>query len=724
MGILTTGTKLGPYVLLAPIGSGGMGEVWKARDTRLGRIVAIKKVKEPHSERFKQEARSIAALNHANICQIFDIGPDYLVLEYVEGKPLSSPLPEREAVRLAIQIATALETAHKKGIIHRDLKPANIMVTDESSVKLLDFGLAKLYEQSTGESTAEFPATQAGAVLGTVAYMSPEQAQGKPADSRSDIFSFALVLYEMLSGNRAFAGDSNFAVMTAIVKEDPPPLQTISPSLERIVRRCLVKQPSGRYQIMSEVKAALEQVFGEKSTGASAGQQPSIAVLPFADMSPGKDNEWFGDGLAEEIINALTQIPGLLVIARTSAFAFKGKQEDVRRIADALGVTNILEGSVRKAGNRIRVTAQLIDASKGTHLWSQRYDRDLTDVFAIQDEIAAAIASALQVKLSAVPAMRRHHAPNSAAYEAYLKARHLWGKDRPEFIARSKEYLEQAIALDPEFALAHCGYADHLLWLASMGYLPAHEAMPRIREEARKALEIDQSLPEAHAMLGNVAALYDYDWKEAERRFHLALARDPVPALVRQWCGFMYLLSIGRAEEAVRQCELGAREDPLSVVARHGLGAALLVAGRLEEAQAELRKIYEFEENDSQFVLFLALTYARKEQWTEALHIAEKASPRNPWGIGFLASVLKRTGEVSRAEELIQRLLSIENYNVPVGLSLFYLVCGEMDRAAEWWEKVIEQRSPLAPDFGSVFFRSTSQWPALARLMNLPDEAR
>src|SRR5512139_463204 len=226
---LTPGSKLGPYEILSPIGAGGMGEVCKARDTRLGRIVAIKTVKEQHSERFKQEAKSIAALNHPNICQLFDIGPDYLVLEYVEGKPLSSPLPEREAVRLAIQIATALEEAHQKGIIHRDLKPSNIMVTDKGSVKLLDFGLAKLYEQDASSSslpTADYPATQAGAVLGTVAYMSPEQAQGQPADARSDIFSFGLVLYEMLSGRRAFTRDSSFAVMTAIVKEDPPPLQT------------------------------------------------------------------------------------------------------------------------------------------------------------------------------------------------------------------------------------------------------------------------------------------------------------------------------------------------------------------------------------------------------------------------------------------------------------------------------------------------------------------
>ncbi len=406
------GTKLGSYEI-ERIGAGGMGEVWKARDTRLGRIVAIKKVKEQHSERFKQEARSIAALNHPNICQLFDIDPDYLVLEYVEGKPLSSPLPEREAVRLAIQIAAALEEAHRHGIIHRDLKPSNIMVTEKGSVKLLDFGLAKLYEQNAATSelpTADYPTTQAGAVLGTVAYMSPEQAQGQPVDARSDIFSFGLVLYEMLSGSRAFPGYGNYAVMDAIVKRDPPGLQA-SPTLEKIVHRCLEKQPPARYQMMSEVKAVLELVFAEKPKVTAAEPQPSIAVLPFVNMSGDKEQEYFSDGLAEEIINALTQIPGLLVIARTSAFAFKGKQEDIRKIAEVLDVTNILEGSVRKAGNRIRVTAQLIDASKGIHLWSQCYDRDLTDVFAIQDEIPEAITGALQVKLSVEPANRRHHAP-------------------------------------------------------------------------------------------------------------------------------------------------------------------------------------------------------------------------------------------------------------------------------------------------------------------------
>jgi len=726
--ILAPGSRLGPYEILERIGAGGMGEVWKARDTRLGRTVAIKKVKEQHSERFKQETRSIAALNHPNICQLFDIGSDYLVLEYVEGKSLSSPLPENEAVRLAIQIATALEAAHKKNIIHRDLKPGNIMVTGEGSVKLLDFGLAKLYEQDAGGvppatstlPTADFPATQAGTVLGTLAYMSPEQAQGRPADARSDIFSFGLVLYEMLSGRRAFSGESNPAIMAALLRDDPPPLQT-SPALEKIVRSCLAKQPSGRYQTASEAKTALEQIFSGKVTASSTESQPSIAVLPFADMSPGKDNEWFGDGLAEEIINALTQIPGLLVIARTSAFAFKGRNEDIRKIAETLGVTNILEGSVRKAGNRIRVTAQLIDASRGVHLWSQRYDRDLTDVFAIQDEISAAIAEALQLKLSGVsPAFRRHE-PNAAAHEAYLKARYHHGKLKPETLALCRECLEQAIALDPDYSLPYCGLAEHFFTLAnSTGGMPAHEAMPLARKMAWKALEIDESLPEAHGLLGIVAAAYDYDWKEAERQFRLAMALDPFPPHVRHWYAFMYLYPMGRIAESIEQQEEALKGDPLDIIAIVALAWSLFIAGRPADAQRKAYKILEFEENNSWASYFMALIYAREDKWSEALDVAEKGFPLIPPLHGTLAGILKRVGKLERAEELMRKIMPGDSYSAPLALFHYYFLSGETDKAMDWLERTIAQRHPLAFIFLSLV-RSSPRRPALAGLMNLPE---
>jgi serine/threonine protein kinase len=485
------GEKLGPYEILSAIGSGGMGEVWKARDTRLGRTVAIKKVKEQHSERFKQEARSIAALNHPNICQIHDIGDDYLVLEYVEGKPLSSPLPEREAVRLAIQIATALEAAHKKGIIHRDLKPANIMVTDEGTVKLLDFGLAKLYEQDTSISrlpTAEFPATEVGAILGTVAYMSPEQAQGQTADARSDIFSFGLVFYEMLSGRRAFIGDSTPETLAALLRDEPDPLRAF-PALEKIVKRCLEKQPSERYQTMAEVKVVLEKVGQSKVAVSSEQPQPSIAVLPFVNMSGDKEQEYFSDGLAEEILNALTKIPGLKVIARTSAFAFKGKDQDITKIAEALRVSNILEGSVRKAGNRIRVTAQLITASDGSHIWSERYDRELTDIFAIQDEICRGIVDKLRIKLGAGHPIVKRYTENLEAYSLYLKGHYNIYKGTPDGMAKGRKYFEQALALDPKYAPAWFGLGDYYQNMGFLGYIPSDTAFGKAGEAARKALE-------------------------------------------------------------------------------------------------------------------------------------------------------------------------------------------------------------------------------------------
>ncbi len=474
---LAAGDKLGPYEILTPIGAGGMGEVWKARDPRLNRIVAIKRLKGQHTARFVQEAHAIAALNHPNICQIHDIGPDYLVMEYVEGKPLSGPLGVEKALKLAVQIASAMEEAHSKGILHRDLKPANILVTVKGSAKLVDFGLAKPMTESDVDATK----TIEGTLLGTAAYMAPEQAEGKPVDERSDVFSFGAVLYEALSGARAFRGNSIPTVLSAVLRDEPAPLQA-PVELQRIVGKCLSKQPRDRFPSMAELRLALEQIGCSRS----AEPQPSIAVLPFANMGGDKEQEYFSDGLAEEIINALAQMPGLKVIARTSSFAFRGKEQDITKIAETLRVTTILEGSVRRAGSRVRITAQLIAAADGSHLWSQRYDREMTDVFAVQDEVATAISGVLQTKLAIRSAETRHHNPKPPAYEAYLKARYYQWKVTPENLARAKEYYERAIALDPDFALAHVGYADYFVIQAGFGF-SARQLMPRAREAARKA---------------------------------------------------------------------------------------------------------------------------------------------------------------------------------------------------------------------------------------------
>ena len=712
------GLQLGPYVLVSPIGAGGMGEVWKAHDTRLARTVAIKRLRASHLDRFQQEARAISALNHPNICQIYDVGPDYLVLEYIDGQRVQGPLPAEQVVRLARQIASALEDAHDRGILHRDLKPANILVTGSGTPKLLDFGLAKLIG-----SDPDVTRTSEGTVLGTAAYMSPEQAEGRSLDVRSDVFSFGAVLYELLSGRRTFEGASTAAVLSAILRDEPAPLQT-TPALERMVMRCLRKRPDERFQRMADVRAGLEQVLAKP-----AALAPSIAVLPFTNMSADKENEYFSDGLAEEIINALTQIPGLKVTARTSAFAFRGKEQDIRTIAEALDVHTVLEGSVRRADSRIRVTAQLINAADGYHLWSERYDRELADVFAMQDEIATAITRALQVKLSPGPVVGRRYTPGLPCYEAYLKALHEAQRLTPEGMARSKEWYERAIALDADFALAHSMFGFHFAQLANYALLPAHEAMPLVRREARQALEIDPSLPEGHAMLGLVAALYDYDWQEAARRFERAMAGEPVPSEVRRYYALYYLLPVGRSAEAAEECARALQEDPLNLMGRLRLAQCLRAAGRNADAARELRRVLELDETLWFTHFILGLDHLVDGQRAEALTYAQRASALAPWSPvakGLLAAALRGNEDVQRSDELLEQLRNSVAYGAPLGLATFHLACSEIDASADWTERAIAERHPAIFFFlrahGHALLRS-ARWPALAGMLNLPDQS-
>ena len=707
---LQPGDKLGPYEILAPIGAGGMGEVYKARDTRLDRIVAIKQLKGLHSARFHQEGRALAALNHPNICMLHDVGPDYLVMEYIEGTPLRGPLPLPEALRFAAQIAAALGVAHGKGILHRDLKPANILVT-VSGVKLLDFGLAKMMTDCDADVTK----TAEGAILGTAAYMSPEQAQGKSLDERSDVFSFGAVIYEMLSGVRAFGGGSMLDTLNSVVRDDPAPLR--SPASD-IVKRCLAKQPAQRFQSIAEVRAALESISMKPMD-----PQPSIAVLPFANMGADKENEYFNDGLAEEIINCLAQIPGLKVTARTSAFAFKGKTEDIRKIASALSVATILEGSVRRSGSRLRVTAQLINAQDGYHLWSQRYDRDMADLFDLQDEIAQSIASALHVKLAGTPAPYK---PSLPAYEALLKARYCFGTFRPDLLAHAKECYEQAIVLDPKFAQAHCEYGNYFWGLALAGALPANQALPMIRSLAEKALELDPSLPDGHAMSGIVAVYLEYDWKEAERRFRLAMDRDPVSVNVRLYYTW-YLQLVGRPAEAVQRIILGLQSDPLNLTLRQNRAVFLAGAGRDEEAAEGFREVLELNPSMVLAQLALAALHASRGELDQALALCEKAYAVAPLpsGIGLLAGLLKRTGDMQRAEELLQKLQPADAFGIPRGLAIYHWVLQEFEAEADWLEKAIDQHDPYGALFLRLWYgrelRSTPRWAGLMRKLNLPE---
>lgn len=715
---LAPGDRLGPYEILSSLGAGGMGEVWKARDTRLGRIVAIKQLKGQHTARFEQEARAIAALNHPHVCQIYDVGPDYLVLEYIDGRPLTGPLPLADTMRVAGQITDALELAHCRGLIHRDLKPANILLTEKGTAKLLDFGLAKLVVPENDDATQ----TTEGTVLGSAAYMSPEQADGRPLDERSDIFSFGAVLYELISGSRAFPGDSVAQVLSGVMRDDPPALQT-PPGLQQVVRKCLAKRPVDRFQTVTDLKMALEKIGSS-----TALRQPSIAVLPFANMSGDKEQEYFSDGLAEEIINSLAQIPGLKVTARTSAFSFKGKDAKVAQIANELGVEHILEGSVRKGGNHIRITAQLIGAADGFHLWSERYDRELSDVFAVQDEISASIAAILKNKLMAGPEGARSYIPNVAAYEAYLNAVHyLWNRTSPDYLEKSRTCYEQAAKLDPGFALPHVGLARHYHISASTMMDPRQGAALG-RQAAQKALELDPSLSEAHAWLGIFAIWTDFDWNEARRHFDIALSRPPVSPMARHLYGYFYLRHVGRASEAVAQHRRALEEDPLNLVIRIGLATSLTAAGKDEEALTEARRILELGPSYVPAYTLQALN-VDKVPLAEALAFAEEGFRLAPWSlgtVGLLAGLLVKNGNRERAAELISGLGDGQANAAPLGFAFFHLLCGEVEKAAEWTERALEQRHPmvsmllLTPPWKPLL-RSSDRWPKLANIMNLTE---
>ena len=735
---LSPGSRLGPYEILALLGAGGMGEVYRARDSKLKRDVAIKVLPEAFARdperlaRFQREAEVLATLSHPNIAAVYGFEDSAegsgIVLELVEGSTLadrieglraqSKGLPIHDAMEIALQIADALEAAHAKGIVHRDLKPANIKITPAGKVKVLDFGLAKLTQETPTDDVPTLMATtQAGMLLGTAAYMAPEQAQGGLTDARSDVFSFGVVLYETLSGRRAFGGDSVLDTLNAVVHREPASFE--SPAAG-IVKRCMEKQPSQRFATMADLKAALVKLREKRDAPSQAS--PSIAVLPFANMSRDADDEYFSDGLAEEIINALAQMPGLKVIARTSAFAFKGKNEDIRRIADTLGVTTVLEGSVRRAGSRIRVTAQLIQASDGTHLWSQRYDREMSDIFAVQDEISAAIAGALKVKLSSAPERRM---PKLPAYEAYLQYRSYQWRFTPEASQRSRESLERAIALDPDFALPYVGLADYHLALAAVGGLSAREAMPRARELAQRALTIDPDLPEAHAMLGIVAGQHDFDWGEADRRFRLAVAREPISPHLRQWYALFLLFSTGRIDEARRQIERVLDEDPLCQMWHNMHSYVLQGAGLTGEAMDAIRRSVDL---DPQFWwgwMQLGLLCGIIGRHSEALQCAEKsmaAAPWSPYSMGLMAGALENLGQHEKAEPLLTALRGDVSRG-PTGLACWCVLRGDIEGAVDWVEKAADQRfTGVVMILVRVFeplLRQSARWPALLKKINL-----
>ncbi|MBN1567781.1 MAG: protein kinase [Acidobacteria bacterium] len=739
-----TGRTLGRYDVQERVGGGGMGVVYRALDIRLGRTVALK-VLPPEltadaerRNRFEREARAASALNHPNIVTIFDIdrveGIDLMAMEYIIGRTLQDMLACRElsasdAVNLGLQIAQALVAAHSAGIIHRDIKPANIMITGSAAaayrVKVLDFGLAKLIESSQSTDTVTDD-TAKGSIIGTAAYMSPEQAEGKPIDARSDIFSFGSLLHEMLSGRRAFRGESNLAILTAVLRETPEPLPGIPANLQQVVSRCLQKDRNLRFQSAAELQHALEACL-PLSTALSPVK--TIAVLPFANPGGDKDQEYFSDGLTEEIISALARLPGLRVTARTSAFAFRGKNLDVREIGTRLNVEHILEGSVRSSGNRVRVTAQVINAADGYQLWSERYDREMRDVLDIQDEISHAIVDTLRVHLAKDASLVKRHTDSPEAYSLYLRGRYHHERRTSEGFARARHFYEQAIAADAQYALAFLGLADSYLQKAFYGFQYPKEALAGAKEAATRALEMDDSLPEGHALLGTMLGIADCDWRAAESAFQRALELDAnSPFVLFRYANF-YLWPQGRVEEATALIERTLSVDPLWVLAHWVLSYYAYARRQYDRAVSHLHAVIEMEPAFYLAYCVLGLAYIQQGKLAEAIGALEKGCELcsgHPFTVGMLAYGLGKAGRFEEVRNIIERLREAERHSYVPAKSFMFAWAGlnDPDNVLVSAERSLDDRDPmtvmnLLQEPVLDFVRSDPRYPALLRKIHL-----
>jgi serine/threonine protein kinase/Tfp pilus assembly protein PilF len=737
---LAAGVRIRQYEILSFLGAGGMGEVYKAHDTRLQRVIALKTLppdKIADADRKKQflaEAQAASRLNHPNIVTIHDIseqdGSCFIAMEYITGSTLekvtsSNGLPLKQAMKYAIEIADALSAAHTAGIIHRDLKPANIMITDDGRAKLLDFGLAKLAEPAVSMAiqTATLSAGT-GTFAGTPAYMSPEQVEGRKLDCRSDIFSYGLVLYEMFSGQRAFKGESWISVLTSILREEPRSLRdvngTIPPSVEQHVARCLRKDPDQRFQTMLDIK----RVLGEASSHAATTEPLSIAVLPFVNLSADKENEYFSDGLAEEIINALAKVPDLRVIARTSAFAFRGKEQDLRTIGDRLRVGTILEGSIRRVGNHVRVTAQLIRTADESQLWSERYDREMTDIFVVQDDISQAIANVLKVRLAA-PARRTG---NIEAFQSYLKGLYWYQRYTPESLAKARQSFEQALLHDPNYAPALAGLAVFYYGIGALSIKRMTEMAPLARSAAEKALAIDQTLSEAHSILGVVSGAVDYDWKAAEQHFQSAKAVDPVPPLVRVRYALYFLTPMGRFDDAAGEYRQAMETDPLSMMVHFGQAFALYCQGKYDSAIEHAAKAVEMYPDYwlVHFVLGLALSHkGLLQQAIASLEATVRLSPAFTLAAGFLAAAYVRDGKKGQAEKLMAEIneTSSKRFVSPATFAVYHAALGQSDEMFSFLNEAVAERDSYLTRLDSEpyfeAYRADPRYRALLTTMNL-----
>jgi serine/threonine protein kinase len=779
---LRSGTRLGPYELLALLGAGGMGEVYRARDTRLDRHVAVKII--PPSlardrrrlKRFELEARAVAALNHPSIVSIFDVGTHkgtrFVVMELAEGETLRQilsrgPLPVRTAMEVAIQAAEGLEAAHAKGIVHRDLTPGNLIATPAGRTKVLDFGLAKLVSDAMstrdgGSRREESSISEEGSVVGTVPYMAPEQIRGDLVDARTDLFALGVVLYEMVTGRRPFTGDTAADVASAILRDPPPPArelrEDLPEELERVLDRCLEKEPARRFGSARELIEALRRGIAklESSPNATTSGRsgvttlhsaasfsvptvPSIAVLPFANRSPDPEDEYFSDGLADELTNVLAKVPGLRVAGRTSTNRFKGKAEDLRDIGRKLHVTTLVEGSVRKSGDRVRVSVQLVKTSDGFQLWSESYDRTLDDIFAVQDSIAQSVVKALRTTLlgeatdsrareaarADVAAAVRGRGSGGKAYRLFLRGRHFVHRSTPEDLRKGIGFLIEALQADPTLALAWAELSGAYAVEAGYGWAPIHAGIERARGAAERALALEPDLPEGLVRLGAIQMLYDRDFGAAEASIRRALACGPGIGIVLRMAGNL-TSNLGKLDEAIDFYRRAADQDPLGAAAYHTLGITYHAAGRHAEAEEAYRTALELAPQRVGVHYGLALSLLARGRAEEALEETSREQ-EEVFRLWSSAVVLHALGRREESDGALGALIRKYAEGGAYQIAEVYAARGEVNEAFEWLERAYAQQDgglvEMKPEPVFRSLHGDPRWATFLKRIGLPEDA-
>jgi serine/threonine-protein kinase len=710
------------YAIERELGAGGMATVYLAEDRRHHRHIALKTLRSElaasmEAQRFLVEIEIAAALTHPHILPLYDSGEAggivYYVMPYVEGPSLrerlvgEQRLPVTEALKIAREVVGALDYAHRRGLVHRDIKPENIMLYEDAAL-VTDFGIALALHSGHAGS----PAEEAGLAIGTPVYMSPEQAMGDPVDARSDLYSAGCVLYEMLAGTPPYTGDSPMAITAQKLVDPVPPLhdrRADAPAeLDAVLQRVLAAKAEDRYSTAAEFAAALELAAGgeggakARRTGLGSREEGrSIAVLPFTTASGDPDGEVFGDGIAEELTNALSKLDGLRVVARASAFAFKGKQEDVREIGRRLGVGTILEGSVRRAGNRVRLTAELVSVSDGYRLWSERYDRQVDDVFAIQDEIANSIADVLQAKLLRAPkAYATEPTPTGdpEAYQHYLRGRHLWNQRTATSLESSVEEFSKALAIDARHAQSCAAIADSYVILGVYSLRPPGEVMPKAKAAAEQALGIDASLAEAHTSLACVRALYEWDWAAADAGFRRAIAHNPQYATAHQWYAMNCLVPQGRFADARAELDRALALDPLSLAVHMSVGLCHFYERELASAAAALEGTLEMREDFGTAHYFLGQVRIALGRYDDAIASLTRAVALQG-GSAETEAVLATAHAFAYHREAAEKILgeleerSRAGYVSPALLAQVHIGLGNPDAALARLEEAAELRA-------------------------------